>query len=120
MRSSDAEALQRLGARLARRRLARNQSQAELAEEAGVSRATVQRLEADQSTQLMNFVRVLRALGLPGPEALVPEPGVRPLEELQRRGRPRRRASRKADADADDATSDAPWTWGPEAGGPDA
>ncbi len=114
---TDVAVLRELGARLARERLGRNQTQAALAEEAGVSRATVQRLEAGHSTQLTNLVRVLRALDLPGLHEIVPEPVVRPLAELQRleRGRrlrrrassPRRRGGQRPGGD------DGPWTWEP-------
>ena len=108
------EALQlaELGRRLAACRLDRDLSQEQLAEEAGVSRATLQRLEAGRSTQLGNLVRVLIALDLPPLFELVPDPAVRPLQELERQQRGRRqRASgtRVAEDESDD------WSWGPDA-----
>ncbi len=109
---TDEEMLRQLGTRLARTRLAGNQTQAALAEEAGVSRATIQRLESGQSTQLTNLVRVLRALRLPGLFEIVPDPEVRPLEILERGERRRRRASSPGPRVAED---DEPWSWGPEA-----
>lgn len=108
-RPSDEAALIDLGSRLARERLRRNLTQEVLAVEAGVSRATVRRLEAGHSTQLANLIRILRALGmLANLSLLVPEPEVRPLEQLQRKSKERRRASspRGVEEDAGD------WQWG--------
>ena len=48
---SDDAALQALGRRLARHRLNRNLTQAEVAAEAGVSTLTVQRVEQGRSSQ---------------------------------------------------------------------
>lgn len=105
---SDDALLELLGERLARARLQRNWSQAELAREAGVSRATVQRLEAGSSTQLTNWLRVLRALDLVERlEAVLPPPTLRPLEALERDGGRRRRASPRSRRDHDE-----PWSWG--------
>ena len=106
----DAEVLSLLGRRLAAERLRRNQTQAALAEEAGVSRATIKRLEAGRSTQMTNLVRVLRALDLlANLDALVPPPEVRPLDELERGGRVRRRASTRRASETGE-----PWKWGDE------
>jgi transcriptional regulator with XRE-family HTH domain len=110
---TDEETLRQLGAKLASTRLAHNQTQSSLAEAAGVSRATIQRLEAGQSTQLTNLIRVLRALRLPSLLELVPAPEVRPLEVLERGRRKRRRASAPEPNGAKDDHE--PWTWGPEA-----
>ena len=105
--------LARLGAALARARLERNQTQAELAVEAGVSRATVHRLETGSSTQLGNLIRILRALGLdPDLARLVPNVDGTPLEQLrEQRGQPRRRRARSRKG----AQDREPWTWGPDA-----
>ena len=108
---TDQEVLAELGRRLARRRLDRNLTQEALAEEAGVSPATLKRIEAGRSSQLQNLIRVLRVLGLvPRLDALVPSPRMRPLEELERerRGRERRRASSRARRSEETG----PWTWG--------
>ncbi len=111
---SDQAVLQELGRRLARQRLDRNLSQERLAAEAGVSRSSVRRLEAGEPTQLTVLIRVLRALRmLDNLEQLLPEPTVRPLEELERGRKERRRASperREPEPPAAD-----PWTWGEDA-----
>ena len=99
-----------LGARLARERLGRNWTQADLAHEAGVSLSTVRRLESGGSSQLANLVRILRALDLlANLDALVPEPTRRPLDELERQGKERQRASKKRSTPAPK-----PWAWGDE------
>lgn len=84
-----------LGHRLARVRLDRNLTQAELAEQAGVSKRTVERLESGAAaTQLSGFLRVCRALGLLDRfDALIPEPPPSPIAQLKLRGKQRRRAS---------------------------
>jgi len=104
--------LQELGRRLAELRLERNQPQAQLAEEAGVSLATVRRLEAGQSVQLANWLRVLRALGLSERlKLLLPPPAANPLLALelerQRSKRRRQRASTPRQPEAEGT-----WTWG--------
>jgi transcriptional regulator with XRE-family HTH domain len=103
-----------LGRRFAGVRLQRNWTQARLAEEAGVSVATVHRLEAGHSVQLSNWLRVLATLGLDGGlDTLVPRPEDEPLAQLERarkaaKGR-RRRASGVGVREAPPTTG---WTWG--------
>lgn len=109
---TDAMVLRSLGERLAQHRLARNLTQAELAREAGVSRRTLVRMEAGESTQLLNLVRVLRALDLlDGLEGVLPEIGPSPMEQWRQRGKERRRASGRA---REDETGGASWSWGEE------
>ncbi|HEX5674718.1 MAG TPA: helix-turn-helix transcriptional regulator [Azonexus sp.] len=86
--------LRELGERLARVRLERNLTQAGLAEQAGVSKRTVERMEAGGVTQLVNLVRVCRVLDLLERfEALIPEPVASPVAQLKQRGKERKRAS---------------------------
>ena len=108
---SDDTILSQLGAALARVRLRRNQTQSELAHQAGVSRATVHRLESGQSTQLTNLVRILRALGLEANLAsFLPSATMQPLEQLHKeQGTPRRQRARRKPTD-----DDKPWHWGPD------
>ena len=110
---TDAALQQELGRRLAAERLARNLTQARLATQAGVSKRTVERLEAGSvGTQLSAFIRICRALDLLDAfDALIPEPAPSPTALVKMRGRLRQRAS------AAPAVSDRPskpWTWGDE------
>ena len=99
----DAQVLTDLGQRLRRHRLARDQTQALLAQEAGVSKSTVERLERGRSVQLESLIRVLRALDLlENLEALVPPQLPSPLATARRE-----RASGTPPAPT-------PWTWGDE------
>lgn len=98
-RPTDDQMLQTLGDRVGHERLQRNQTQVELAHEAGVSVSTIRRLEAGQGCALSAFVRVLRALGmLANFDALLPEPRQRPLTAWKRAGKTRQRA-RKSTSD---------------------
>jgi transcriptional regulator with XRE-family HTH domain len=110
---TDSAVLAELGLRLARVRLRKNLAQAELADEAGVSKRTLIRLEHGESTQLTNLIRVLRALGLlENLDALVPPPGPSPMEQLRMRRRERQRASPKGTARGPAK----PWTWADDEG----
>ncbi|MEO8054908.1 MAG: helix-turn-helix domain-containing protein [Acidobacteriota bacterium] len=110
--ATDAAVLRELGGRFAQLRLERNLTQAQLAEQAGVSKRTVERLESGSvATQLSGFIRVCRVLDLVERfDLLVPEPVPSPVEQLKLRGRKRQRASagRKA------RSSSKKWQWGDE------
>jgi len=108
--TTDEAILRELGKRLAVARLGNNLTQVQLAEQAGVSKSTVQRLELGAAaTQLSGFVRVCRVLGLVERfEALVPEEAVSPMEQLKLQGRKRQRASGKAAGSGEPKK----WTWG--------
>ena len=73
---TDEALLKELGGRIAQQRLDRNLSQAQLAEQAGISKRTLERLEAGAAaTQLSLFLRVLRQLDLlERLDLLLPEP----------------------------------------------
>jgi len=91
---TDEAILRELGARLAGARLAHNWTQAKLAEEAGVSKRTVERLESGEVARLSGLVRVCRALGLIERfDALIPASAPSPVEQLKLAGRQRKRAS---------------------------
>jgi transcriptional regulator with XRE-family HTH domain len=67
-------------------------SQAELADKAGVSKRTVERMESGASTQTDTLVRILRALDrLDRLELLVPEMRPRPMDILKLKGEERQR-----------------------------
>ena len=92
--TADVAILREMGHRLYRRRLEYNLTQADLANEAGVSKRTIERLEAGESAQLYNLIRVLRALSLTeNIDALVPEPMPSPMQQLKLKGKSRKRAS---------------------------
>ena len=90
----DTAILHELGERLARLRLERNMKQVDLSVEAGVSKRTVERMEAGGPAQLVNLVRVCRALGiLDRLEMLIPEAVVSPVAQLIKHGKKRKRAT---------------------------
>lgn len=109
---TDEALLRLLGERLSGIRLARNLTQQQLAEEAGLGLRTVQRLELGAAaTQLSGFIRVCRVLGLvENLEAFIPEPTVSPMAQLKQAGRKRQRASGRKAA----AGTPKKWTWGDE------
>jgi transcriptional regulator with XRE-family HTH domain len=107
---TDETILAELGGRLAQRRLELQLTQADLAEQAGVSKRTVERIEAGATTQMSTMIRILRVLELVDRlEALVPEAGPRPIDLLKLKGKERQRAPRKR-TQSDDRT----WKWGDE------
>ncbi len=92
---TDAAALAEVGGRIAALRLRRQWRQADLAFEAGVSKRTVERIEAGTSVQTALFLRVLRALELlDGLELLVPAAGPTPMELLRLQTNRRKRGRR--------------------------
>ncbi|HEV7804980.1 MAG TPA: helix-turn-helix transcriptional regulator [Solirubrobacteraceae bacterium] len=108
---TDDAVLVELGQRLTRLRLDRNLTQQQLADEAGVSRHTVLRLEDGHSVTAVALVRLLRALELlDGLELLVPQPLPSPIEQLEREGARRQRASGSRGEIGDEPSH--PWRWG--------
>jgi transcriptional regulator with XRE-family HTH domain len=106
---ADTAVLAELGARLARRRIDRGLTQAALAREAGVSKRTVERIEAGRAAELGTLIRLLKVLDLAaGLDTLVPAAAPSPMALLKSRGRERRRASRPRVAAAAPAE---PWSW---------
>lgn len=108
--ATDEAVLRELGERLARIRLERNWTQIELADAAGVSKRTVERLEGGKSTQLSSLIRLCRALQLLDRfDAIIPELSPGPMAQLKLRGKDRQRASSKANESAAPAKK---WEWG--------
>jgi transcriptional regulator with XRE-family HTH domain len=110
---SDEAILREVGSRLAALRLTRNLTQAALAEEAGVSKRTVERLESGEvATRLSGLVRICRALDMVDRlDALVPSPTVSPVEQLKSAGHRRKRASGRR---VPSTPAKRKWTWGDE------
>lgn len=108
---TDEGVLQALGSRIAALRVSRNLTQVALAEAAGVSRSTVERLEQGQSASSMAaFIRICRTLDLLDRlELLLPEPAASPLDLVKLQGRRRQRASPRQARKPEAATSG--WTW---------
>lgn len=73
-RKTDSAVLQELGERIKEYRLKANYTQKQLAEKAGLSAYTLQKLEYGESTNLGTFIQVLRALGQINQLAKVLEP----------------------------------------------
>jgi transcriptional regulator with XRE-family HTH domain len=90
--------------------LERNLTQGAVAEQAGLSKRTVERLELGEvAVQLSGFVRVCRVLGLfERLDALIPEPAASPIAQLKLQQRVRKRASGPGLR----ASGPKPWTWG--------
>jgi transcriptional regulator with XRE-family HTH domain len=93
--NNDAALLKTVGERIAALRLARNMTQEQMAEDAGLALRTVQRLELGAvATQLSGFLRVCRVLGLvERMDAFLPPPVSSPMQQLRQAGRVRRRAT---------------------------
>ena len=90
------EILAELGRRVRSARLRQNVSQGALARDAGISERTLRSLERGGDVQLATLLRVLRALGhVDAMDAVLPDPGVSPMELLRTAGRGRRRASKR-------------------------
>ncbi len=94
---TDEALLRELGVRLTATRLANNLTQAALAEQAGISKRSLERMESGEvAAQLSGFIRVCRVLGLlDGFEALIPPPLPSPIAQLKLAGRQRQRAQGK-------------------------
>lgn len=90
---TDTAVLEALGTRLAAVRLKRNLTQTALGREAGVSRATIERLERGAGADLKLLLRVLRVLQLlEGFLAGIPADEPSPMALLRALGKKRQRA----------------------------
>jgi transcriptional regulator with XRE-family HTH domain len=109
---TDAAVLAELGRRLQRHRLEHNWTQAEMAAQAGVGQATVQRAERGESVQMTSMIKLLRTLELLGGlDVAVPESIYLPIAQLEREQRMLRRRARGRGHPRVEST-DRPWTWG--------
>jgi len=109
---TDEAILAEMGSRIAARRVDLQLTQAAVAEQAGIAKRTLERMEAGHSSQMSSMVRVLRVLdALSGLDNLVPEAGPRPMDLLKRKGKVRQRASgRRAAPPAGKS-----WSWDDDA-----
>ncbi len=111
---TDDAILAEIGGRIARRRLELQLTQSELAEQAGIGKRTLERIEAGASAQLSNIIRLFRVLDLiDGLDTVVPDAQQRPMELLKRKGKVRQRASKPRDAKAstNQIAEPQPWSW---------
>jgi transcriptional regulator with XRE-family HTH domain len=110
---TDGAVLEEIGHRISRLRINQPLTQAELANSAGVSKRTIERIESGHSAQLSSIIRVMRAWGiLSGLEQVFPSLHSRPMDLLKRKGKVRQRASRsKKTSDSNDTGN---WQWGDE------
>lgn len=105
---TDDAILAELGQRLARRRIELQLTQAEAAQQAGIGKRTLERLEAGESAQLSSLLRLLRVLELvPQLDQAIPAATPGPMELLRHRGKMRQRASGRRGA----KPPERPWTW---------
>jgi putative transcriptional regulator len=108
---TDEAILKEIGHRISRLRLNRNLTQSEVASEAGITRPTLVRIEKGMPTDLVNFIRLLKALNLmDGLEGLVPPQSISPVERalLERQHRQRARKPPR------NASAKRGWKWGDE------
>ncbi len=109
---TDDAILAEIGKRIARYRLDHQLTQADVAEQAGVSKRTVERIEAGASAQMSSIIRILRVLDLlQGLDRLIPAPGPRPMDLLKLKGKVRQRAT----SNRSPKRSGKKWSWGDEA-----
>jgi transcriptional regulator with XRE-family HTH domain len=111
---TDAAILQEMGRRFGRARLASGLTQAQAAEEAGIAKRTLERLEAGKAVDSVTLIRVLRALNMSANlDSLLPDLRQNPVALLRSKGRPRSRVKHPQTAKRDSATQEAgPWKWG--------
>jgi transcriptional regulator with XRE-family HTH domain len=108
---ADDAILTELGSRLARRRLELQLTQAEVAEQAGIAKRTLERIESGASAQMSSLIRILRVLdALPELDRMLSEAGPRPMDLLKRKGKVRQRASRRRVEEQ----VEKPWSWDDE------
>ena len=107
---TDQAILRELGGRLAGARIERNLTQAVLAEQAGVAKRTLERLESGEvATQLSGFLRICRILGLLERfETLIPANVPGPIAQMKSQGKRRQRA-RGSKGNSEYSKK---WTWG--------
>lgn len=89
----DSVMLEEMGSRARAHRVGMNLTQPQLAEAAGVSSRTIERLESGTPIQLDKLLRILRALRLTDNlDQLFPEVSIRPLQQIGAKPKVRQRA----------------------------
>lgn len=104
---SDDALLAEIGERIAGRRIEFQLTQAQLADQAGVAKRTVERFENGVSTQMSSAIRIFRVLDLiPQLDRMIPAIRPTPMDLLRRKVKVRKRAS----SSHSDENSE-PWSW---------
>ena len=94
--------------RTAQRRIALGLTQADAAEQAGISLRTLKSFESGNDCQLSTFLRLMQTYDLVGVlDQLLPESSVSPMEMLKRQPKTRQRASSPKTV-----KPSKPWKWG--------
>jgi transcriptional regulator with XRE-family HTH domain len=108
---TDAVVLQEIGSRLKHKRVDAGLTQAQLAEQAGIGKRTIERLESGNSTDSLALVRVLRALKIvENLESMLPDTPQSPVTLLKTHGRERTRVRTARTEEASQGGSS--WKWG--------
>lgn len=109
--STDQAILEELGQRLASIRVRTNLTQATLAEQAGISKPTLERMEVGRDAKLSSLIRVLRVLDLLDVlDHSIPAAKASPMQQLKTKGKQRKRAS----SPSAEIKESKPWSWGVE------
>lgn len=113
----DEAILSDLGHALAKRRIGKSLTQAELAKQAGIGKRTVERIEGGNSCQTSALIRVFRVLDLQETfSQLVAPSGPTPMDLLKRKNKVRKRAPSQRPPKASHSGGQSKnWTWGDEA-----
>ena len=120
---TDAAIAQILGERIERYRIEAGLTQAELAEQAGIGKRTLERVEAGNGAELVTLIRILRTLkALEGFDRLLPELPPSPIEQLKLRGKQRQRVAhprgrtqaQEPSSPIGESAPAKPWSWGAE------
>ncbi len=117
---TDDAILLELGQRLAQQRLAMGLTQAQLAEQSGIGKRTLERAESGQSIQLITLIRLLREMNLLSAlEQWLPPSQPSPMNQLaERKGgyqaKPRQRVRSKSSDDSDKGDEN-DWSWDDDA-----
>jgi transcriptional regulator with XRE-family HTH domain len=112
---SDKTILATLGERVSQLRVERSMTQAELANEAGVAKRTVERVESGESIQLLTLIRLVRVLGLMAQmDQLIPEQKPSPMALLKTKSRyqPPQRVRGRKKAPTLKTGEATEWKWG--------
>ncbi len=108
---TDQAVLGLIGKRIREYRVNRNHTQARLAAEAGIGKRTLERIESGESVQLISIIRVMRSLEIMSNiEMLIPRISPSPIQQLERKGSTRKRAS----SSIRESRPKSEWTWGDE------